>query len=54
MIETIKSIKVSIAWIEKEEQNIVEKERENITRRLKEFDADLKRFILLHIAINKR
>ena len=54
MIETIKSIKDKMAWLEKEEGNIIEKERDNIMHRLKEFDGDLKRSILLHMAINKR
>ena len=54
MIETIKSIENRIAWIEERAGNIAGKERENITHRLKEIDADLKRFILLHMAINKQ
>ena len=54
MIKTIKSIKKSIRWIEEEEGNLTKAEKENTLRRLKEFDGDLKRFILMHMAINKQ
>jgi hypothetical protein len=54
VIETIISIKKNIERIEKEEGNIKNTEREGILRKLKEIDGDLKRFVLMHMAINKR
>lgn len=54
MIETIKSIKKKIEWIEKQSGNLTSTEKESILNRLKEVDKDLKRYILLSMAINKQ
>ena len=54
MIETIKSIKNKIEWFEKEEQSLTKAEKEAITRKLKEVNNALQRYMLLRMAINKQ
>ena len=54
MIETIKSIKNKIEWFEKEERNLTKAEKDAITRKLKEVNSELQRYMLLRMAINKQ
>lgn len=54
MIETIKSIKNKIEWFEKEERNLAKAEKDGVTRKLKEVNSELQRYMLLRMAINKQ
>jgi hypothetical protein len=53
MEKILTSIKNKIAWVEKEQDSLSEREKQTIMLNLKLIDNELARCMLLHIAVNR-
>lgn len=54
MQNIIQAIKNRIEWVEREEGNLTEHEKELLTQNLKRIDDELARCMLLHMAVSRQ
>lgn len=53
-MKELTEVKNKIAWFEKEEKNLTNSQKDNITHELKNIDGTLRRMMLVCLAVNKK